>query len=523
MYIGLDLGTSELKALLLDVQHHIVASLGEPLTLQRPHPLWSEQNPAEWWAACDRVMQRLAAAQPAAMAQVRGIGLSGQMHGAVLVDTANAVLRPAILWNDGRSGAECAELEKRVPRLREITGNLAMPGFTAPKLLWVARHEPAVFAQVDGVLLPKDWLRLQLTGERVSEMSDAAGTLWLDVGARRWSHEMLGACGLRESQMPRLVEGSAASGSLLPALAQRWGLSTDVSVAGGGGDNAASAVGMGVVRPGEGFVSLGTSGVIFLAGDAFRPNPPQAVHAFCHALPGRWHQMSVMLSAASGLRWVTQLLSQPDEATLLAQVARLDAGQRAQAPIFLPYLSGERTPHNNPNAQGVFFGLDGTHDAASLGYSVIEGVTFGLLDGWLALGNEAPRPANTSADPPGGCGPARERPGARSADPASVSALSLVGGGARSPLWAQLLADALNVPMVTHAGSEAGGALGAARLAWLVDLAGQGVPDEAALAQVCLAPPVARRFEPDSAEHAALMPRYARFQALYAALKPFWR
>ncbi|MBL8352825.1 MAG: xylulokinase [Burkholderiaceae bacterium] len=494
MYLGLDLGTSELKALLLDDRHRIVATAGEALTLQRPQPLWSEQRPADWWAACDRVLLRLAAEQPAAMAQVRGIGLSGQMHGAVLLDARYAVLRPAILWNDGRSGAECAELERRVPRLHDIAGNLAMPGFTAPKLLWVARHEPAVFARVDGVLLPKDWLRLQLCGERIGEMSDAAGTLWLDVAARRWSVELLGACGLRESQMPRLVEGSAVAGRLLPALAARWGLPAGVVIAGGGGDNAASAVGMGVVRPGQGFLSLGTSGVIFLASDAFRPNPAQAVHAFCHALPGRWHQMSVMLSAASSLRWVTQLLGQPDEAALLARVATLDAAQRERAPIFLPYLSGERTPHNDPNAQGVFFGLDGSHGAAALGYAVIEGVAFGLLDGWRALG----------------------------AASGSVPALSLVGGGARSALWAQLLADALQQPLVTHAGSEAGGALGAARLGWLADLGGDAGPDAAAIERVCPQPPIARRFEPDAAVTAALAPRHARFQALYGALRPLF-
>ncbi len=329
MYLGLDLGTSELKALLLDASHRIVASAGAPLTVQQPQPLWREQAPADWWAACDRVMQQLQAQQPQAMAQVRAIGLSGQMHGAVAIDAAGQVLRPAILWNDGRSGAECAELERRVPTLHQIAGNLAMPGFTAPKLLWLARHEAEVFQRVDGVLLPKDWLRLQLTGERVSEMSDAAGTLWLDVAARRWSAELLAACGLTEAQMPRLVEGSAVSARLKPALAARWGLPADVAVAGGGGDNAASAVGMGVVHAGQGFVSLGTSGVVFVAGDAFRPNPARAVHAFCHALPGRWHQMSVMLSAASALRWAVQLLGQRDEATLLAAVGALSADQRA--------------------------------------------------------------------------------------------------------------------------------------------------------------------------------------------------
>ncbi|CAD5366338.1 xylulokinase [Rubrivivax sp. A210] len=495
MYLGLDLGTSELKALLLDEQHRIVATAGEALTLQRPQPLWSEQHPADWWAACDRALQRLAAAQPTAMARVRALGLSGQMHGAVLVDAADAVLRPAILWNDGRSGDECAELERRVPRLHQIAGNLAMPGFTAPKLLWVAKHEPEVFARVDGVLLPKDWLRLQLCGERIAEMSDAAGTLWLDVAARRWSPELLAACSLNEAQMPRLVEGSEAAGRLKPELAKRWGLPAEVLIAGGGGDNAASAVGMGVVRPGEGFVSLGTSGVIFLAGAAFQPNPAEAVHAFCHALPGRWHQMSVMLSAANSLRWVTQLLGQPDEAALLAQVATLSDDQRARAPLFLPYLSGERTPHNNPHAQGVFFGLTGDHGAAVLGYAVIEGVSLALLDGWLAL---------------------RQAAGNQPLE--AVAALSLVGGGARSALWAQLLADVLQVPLHTHTGSEAGGALGAARLAWLADLGEQGVAEVAAIARVCLAPPIAQRFEPSSTALAMLEVRHARFRALYKAV-----
>ncbi len=483
MYLGIDLGTSELKLVLLDRQHRLVASVGERLTVQRPAPLHSEQSPADWWDAMARAMARLQAGQAAALAQVRAIGLSGQMHGAVLMDAAGEVLRPAILWNDGRSGAECAELEAACPRLHAIAGNLAMPGFTAPKLLWVRRHEPEVFAKTAIVLLPKDWLRFMLTGERVGEMSDAAGTLWLDVAERRWSAEVLAACGLTEAQMPRLVEGSEASGTLRPELAARWGLPAGVIVAGGGGDNAASAVGIGAVRPGEGFVSLGTSGVIFLTSDRFRPNPASAMHAFCHALPGTWHQMSVMLSAANGLSWVTRLVGAASEGALLEQVACLSPEQRERAPLFLPYLNGERTPHNNPHAQGSFFGLTNEHDAAALGWSVIEGVTFGLLDGWHALGVQ----------------------------PGEVAGLTLVGGGARSGLWAQLLADAIGVPMVTRHGGEAGGALGAARLAWLAD--------GGTLDQVCPAPEIAATFSPDPAETARLAARHARFRALYRAVE----
>ena len=483
MYLGIDLGTSELKLVLLDRQHRLVASVGERLTVQRPAPLHSEQSPADWWDAMARAMARLQAGQAAALAQVRAIGLSGQMHGAVLMDAAGEVLRPAILWNDGRSGAECTELEAACPRLHAIAGNLAMPGFTAPKLLWVRRHEPEVFAKTATVLLPKDWLRFMLTGERVGEMSDAAGTLWLDVAERRWSAEVLAACGLTEAQMPRLVEGSEASGTLRPELAARWGLPAGVIVAGGGGDNAASAVGIGAVRPGEGFVSLGTSGVIFLTSDRFRPNPASAMHAFCHALPGTWHQMSVMLSAANGLRWVTHLVGAASEGALLEQVAQLTPQQRERAPLFLPYLNGERTPHNNPHAQGSFFGLTNEHDAAALGWSVIEGVTFGLLDGWHALGVQ----------------------------PGEVAGLTLVGGGARSGLWAQLLADAIGVPMVTRHGGEAGGALGAARLAWLAD--------GGTLDQVCPAPEIAATFSPDPAETARLAARHVRFRALYRAVE----
>jgi len=482
MFIGIDLGTSEVKTLLLDEQHRILATHGVPLTVQRPQLLWSEQTPAAWWAAADQALQALAASQPEAMAQVKAIGLSGQMHGAVLLDGDDEVLRPAILWNDGRSAAQCAALEAALPELHAITGNLAMPGFTAPKLLWVREHEPELFRRTRCVLLPKDWLRLMLTGDKVSEMSDAAGTLWLDVARRDWSDEVLAACGLARDHMPRLVEGSAVSGTLKAELATRWGLPPGVVVAGGGGDNAASAVGIGAVRPGQGFVSLGTSGVIFLTNDRFRPNPASAMHAFCHALPGAWHQMSVMLSAASALRWMRETLGLDSEAQLLELVAKLSPAERAQAPIFLPYLSGERTPHNNPEAKGVLFGLTSLDDVGSIGYAVLEGISFGLKDGFASLGTA----------------------------PGEVSRLSLVGGGARSALWAQLLASLLGVTLLTHEGGEAGGALGAARLAWL---AAGGDLDT-----VCPMPPVKAVFEPDAAEAALLAPRYERFKGLYSKL-----
>ena len=481
MYLGLDLGTSELKALLLADDHRVIAVAHAQLTVQQPQPLWSEQDPHSWWRALESVMDQLAASHRVDLSAVRAIGLSGQMHGAVLLDAQDKVLRPAILWNDGRSGAACVALTAAVPEVAQITGNLAMPGFTAPKLWWLRAHEPEIFHQTARVLLPKDYLRLLLTGEAVTDCSDASGTLWLDVGARRWSAPLLAACGLDESHMPRVVEGSEVSAGLSASIATRWGLRAGLPVAGGGGDNAASAVGMGVVSPGQGFVSLGTSGVVFLATDSFRPNPAQAVHAFCHALPNRWHQMSVMLSAASAVSWATKLLRFDNEAALLAAAAQLSPNERAHAPLFLPYLSGERSPHNNPNAQGVLFGLTHSHDAAAMAYAVVEGVNFGLCDGWRTLATDQP-----------------------------IGALSVVGGGARSAWWSQELANTLGVPLVTQEGGATGGALGAARLAWLAD---GGVE-----ADVCLSPPVAQRFEP-VAQGAAEAARYGRFRALYLTLR----
>ncbi|MEO8006776.1 MAG: xylulokinase [Betaproteobacteria bacterium] len=484
MYLGIDLGTSEIKLLLLDEAHNVVAVAGESLKVSRPHPLWSEQHPYEWWAALDKAMLRLAAEHGDAMAQVKAIGLSGQMHGAVLLDAAGAVLRPAILWNDGRSADACAALATAVPRLRAITGNLAMPGFTAPKLLWVREHEPEIFARIGCVLLPKDWIRFGLTGARCTDYSDASGTLWLDVGARVWSEAMLSACGLKTGHMPKLIEGRSMAGRLHGDIARRWGLQADIPVAGGAGDNAASAVGIGAVLPGQGFVSLGTSGVIFVCTDRFLSDPVSGVHAFCHALPNRWHQMSVMLSAASALRWATQLTGRKNEAALLAEAEALDPSRRSRAPLFLPYLAGERTPHNDPDAKGVLFGLTHEHGAADIAHAVVEGVSFGLLDGFAALDKSV-----------------------RS----SVKELTLVGGGARSAYWARTLATLLQRPLVVREGSETAGALGAARLAWLAESG-----DEA---QVCRVAPERRRFEPDANTFDAMQPRYEKFRKLYPALR----
>lgn len=489
MFLGIDLGTSGIKLALLNLQHELIATSDASLEVQRPQALWSEQQPHDWWQALERAVEQLRVSHAAQWQEVQAIGLSGQMHGAVTLDNQQKVLRPAILWNDGRSSAQCLELEAKEPRSRFITGNIAMPGFTAPKLLWMQQNEPELFEKITTVLLPKDWLRFELSGELVSEMSDAAGTLFLDVEQRQWSEAMLKACGLGLDQMPRLVEGSQISGYLKPELAQRWGLlNPNIPIAGGAGDNAATAVGIGATRANQGFVSLGTSGVVFLASANYQSAPEQAVHAFAHALPQRWHQMSVMLSAASAFAWFKQLVGGQKEAVLSASVAQLSNLQKQSAPLFLPYLSGERTPHNNANASGMFFGLRHEHHTADMVYAVMEGVCFGLKDGLIAM-----NPHLTG-----------------------IKELSLVGGGAQSDEWAQLLADIMGVKLLKPAGAHCAAAIGAARLASLCT-----GTDEA---DVCTALITEKEFECnlDAVYQQHLEQRYSRFKALYGAIQNFF-
>lgn len=483
MFLGIDLGTSGVKAVLADEHQDVVATGGAPLEVSRPRPLWSEQDPEDWWRAIGRAVAAIRRANPRELAAVKGIGLSGQMHGATLLDARDRVLRPAILWNDGRSAAECDELEAREPASRRITGNLAMPGFTAPKLIWVARHESEVFSETATVLLPKDYARLRMTGEHVSDMSDAAGTLWLDVAARDWSDSMLAATRLSRDNMPRLVEGSDPGGSLRAAVAAEWGVPAGVPVAGGAGDNAAAAAGIGAVTPGSGFVTLGSSGALLVSSAAFSPNPEQAMHAFCHCLPETWYQMGAILSAASCLKWVTALTGATDEASLLEEVEA--AGDRAGGLVFLPYLSGERTPHNDPNAMGVFFGLTHDVDRAALARAVLEGVAFALADGQDALLNAGAR----------------------------IDAVSVVGGGARSRYWGRILASVLGRTLRYHARGAVGPAFGATRLARLA-VTGENP------SVVCVPAPVSHVVEPEPDLADACGNRRAVFRRLYRVLKP---
>ena len=480
-YLGIDLGTSSVKAVLVDAADTVLAEASVPLTVQRPQPAWSEQDPAAWWNATLQAVDALKAQAAGALAATSGIGLSGQMHGAVLLGADHAVLRPAMLWNDGRAAAECTALEADWPALRNVTGNIAMPGFTAPKLAWVRRHEPAVFAATRLVLLPKAYLRLRLCGEAVEDMSDASGTLWLDVGRRAWSEAALAATGLELSQMPRLVEGSDPAGRLLPALAARWGMAAAPVIAGGAGDNAASAVGLGIIRPGDAFLSLGTSGVLFATTDRFRPNPAQAVHAFCHALPDTWHQMAVHLSAAGSLDWWAAAAGQ-SAASLVEEVGPAPA--RPSPALFLPYLSGERTPHNDASVRGAFIGLDNASDRRSLTQAVLEGVAFTIRDGLDSL-----RDAGTV-----------------------LEGAVVTGGGSRSRTWLAILASALDIPLSRPSTGEHGAALGAARL-------GRMAATGEASSALCGAPAIAETIDPEPGLASAYAERQAHFRAAYAAVK----
>ncbi len=483
MYLGIDLGTSAVKVVLVDDAGGLVGQADAPLDVFRPHPLWSEQDPYDWWDAINAAVLTLKSNHPTELNAVRGIGLSGQMHGATLLDSHNDPIRPAILWNDGRSGEACAELETAVPDSRTITGNVAMPGFTAPKLVWLREHEPEAFAKVAKVLLPKDYLRLRMTGEFASDMSDSAGTLWMDVAHRRWSEAMLEATGLNISHMPKLYEGVEPTGNLTPEVAAQWGMN-EVPVAAGGGDNAAGAVGAGVISPGDAFLSLGTSGVYFVAGETYRSNPEGGVHAFCHCLPDTWHEMSVILSAASCLSWVTGLTGADNEGALLLEAEDHYDGSGPDGLVFLPYLSGERTPHNNPRAKGMFFGL--THETArdSLCQAVVEGVAFAFADAQQALENAG----------------------------SAINEVSVIGGGSRSVYWGRILAAVLGRPLNFREEGAVGPAFGAARLARLC------VTNESP-ETVCTAPPVEEVIEPEAELASRLAPKLETYRQLYTDTK----
>ena len=467
--VGLDVGTTGVKALALSPEGDVLARAEEEYALSTPRPGWAEQDPEDWFRAAERALAALGT-EPTA------IGLSGQMHGLVVLDQRADVLRPAILWNDQRTDRECAEIEERIglSRLVELTGNRALTGFTAPKLLWLRRQEPDVFRRISHVLLPKDYVRLRLTGEYASDVADASGTLLFDVANRRWSDELLDELDLDPAWLPRALESPEVSGET----------AAGVPVAAGAGDQAAAALGVGVDRPGPLSIVLGTSGVVFAALPRYAADPDARVHAFCHAVPGAWQAMGVMLSAGGSLRWLRDLLRADGYAELTSAADAWPPG--AESPVFLPYLAGERTPHADPHARAALTGLSLRHDRGAVTRAVLEGVAYGLRDSLELLKDLGvePRAARVS------------------------------GGGARSDLWLRILASVLDLPLERTAADE-GSAYGAAVLGGVAAGVFSGVHEAVA---ACVR--VRETVEPDPRWRPTYEKGYERFRLLYPALRP---
>jgi xylulokinase len=478
--IGIDVGTSGTRALAVTTEGELVAEATRPHELLTPRPGWTEQHPSEWWEACKGVLAEAAAAG----GEIVGLGVTGQMHGSVFLDASGEVIRPALLWNDQRTADECDEITSRVgeARLLELAGNPALTGFQAPKVLWLARHEPDAYARVQSVLLPKDYVRFELTGERATDASDASGTLLLDVRERDWSDEILDALEIPRSWLPRVYEGPEATATVRDDVADELGLPRGLPVAAGGGDNAAAAVGVGVVREGSVSTSIGTSGVLFAHRDAFTPDPSGRVHAFCHAVPGAWHLMAVTLSAGGSLSWWRDRWDVSfDE--LIDEASSVEPG--AEGLLFLPYLTGERSPHLDPHARGGFVGLTVRHERAHMTRAVMEGVAFSMRDGL-----EIMRGLGTPDED-----------------------MRAVGGGARSPLWLRLQAEVYG-RAIRRTEVDEGPAYGAALLGGVA--AGVFSDVAEASARVRLRSEVT---EPDAERARRYDELYAVYASLYGALR----
>ena len=472
MYLGIDLGTSGVKSVLVDASQTFVAQhSSRALDVSRQHFSWSEQDPAIWWDGVCQTLDGLKASHPRELAAVKAIGLSGQMYGATVLGADDKPLRPAILWNDTRTERQCTELEALAPDVRRIAGRKPTPGVTAVKLLWLREHEPDVFAKTKHVLLPKDYVRLMLSGDKASDMADSSGTMWMDIATRDWSDALLDATGMQRAQMPRLHEGTEVTGKIRATLAARWGMSPHVVIAGGGGDNACGACGTGVIGEGEGTVSLGTSGVLFVSMREPRPSYEYAIETLCHSVPGTWHQMSVILSATSCLNWVAGLVKR-NAADL---VASLGADLGAPSPLlFVPFLDGSWSPHSDTQIRGALIGLQHSSDEREMALSVLQGVAFAL----------------------------RECADAFRATGTSIDNLLAIGGGSRSDLWLSMIATLLGVELRVPESSELGAAFGAARLALVADTG-------AAPAAVLTRPKINRAIAPRQSLRAAYDSSYA--------------
>jgi len=488
LFLGIDVSTTGSKALVIDEKGNVLATAVNEHSISTPRPLWSEQNPQEWWDASVKSIRQ--AIQQAGIngEDIKGVGLTGQMHGLVMMDAAGKVLRPAILWNDQRTAEECDEITRLLgfDRLLEICGNKALTGFTAPKILWVRKHEPEIYAKTAHILLPKDYVRYHLTGDYAVDMADGSGMILFDLKKRTWSKEILDKLGIPESWLPKTYEGPEVTGLISQAAAELTGLKAGTPVVGGGGDQAAQAVGVGAVTPGIVALTLGTSGVVFATTPSPLIEPQGRLHAFCHSAPGTWHFMGVMLSAAGSLRWYRDTLAPGmNYDDLLAPATQVPAG--SEGLLFLPYLTGERTPHPDPLARGAFVGLTVRHTKAHMTRSVIEGVSFGLRDSMELI---------------------------KSAGLGKIEQVRVSGGGARSPLWRQMLSDVMNSELVTVNTTE-GAAFGAALLA------GVGVGTWKTVEESCSA--TIKTLEKTTANPGAVKiyeDYYQQYTALYPALKP---
>ena len=481
-YLGIDLGTTALKCIITDDKQRVAGVSEVRLAISRPRPQWSEQAPAEWWASLQKACKTLRLAHKDAWARIAAIGLSGQMHGAVVLDGAGRVLRPAILWNDGRSLAEATHLNETIPDIGQLAGVRAMAGFTAPKILWLQEHEPEIFKNIAMLLAPKDFLRFQMSGDFITDPCDASAMLLFDVGRRQWSKNLVEAVGLSLGKLPKVSEGPEASSQLSKSAAKLLGLPHGLPIATGTGDAAASAIGIGAIHEGDGFISLGTSAQYFITSKDYRPRPKQMIHALCHGLPDLWYQVAAMLNGASPLTWLGNLLQSGNVQSLLQRTQRHYRGMGNI--LFLPYLNGERTPHDDPLARAAFHGLQAGTTQEDLALAVLEGVALSLAD----------------------CQDVLEQSGTR------VAELLVVGGGTRSTFWMQMLANALNRPITIAKGSEVGAAFGAARLARLA------VTGEA-FAEVCGKPKALLQLQPEQKLSKAYADRLGDFRALYHALK----
>lgn len=484
MHLGIDIGTSGVKVVIVDDSDTLMASASRSYQVSRPHPLWSEQHPDLWWNALGSCMDSLRSEHPEMLSKIRGIGLSGQMLGSVLIDADNRPVRNAILWNDGRSVKEAGQIIKAIPGVAHRVGCRPNPGFVAPKILWLAAHEPAILDKTDCILLPKDYIFLKLTGKRITEPTDACGTHFMEARTAQWAQDLMEHVGVKPKWLPDIVPSYEAGGKLLSQLADKWGIQKHTVVAVGAGDNMAGAIGVGVGNPGDGVLSIGTSAVNCIVDGSYRPIPDKAVITHPHVIPETYLSMSVVLSATSCLDWAAGLMGMKAHELATRTADLIIDKHLLHAPVFLPYVNGIRTPHDMPEARGVMTGLDLRTDSQVLGWAVLEGIAFHIVEGILTQRNKG----------------------------IEIEYLQFIGGGSRSRLWGEMIASMIDIPLHLPVGREVGASMGAARLA-MVASGSRTVSD------LCIKPPSEDVIEPNDRLKLILEQRFGAFQEIFSCMK----